>query len=36
MQPLFTTTIGWIWVGIACVLMSIGGFMMNRMIQFDF
>ena len=36
MVPLFTTTIGLIWLGIAAVLMSIGGFMMNRMIQFDF
>lgn len=36
MVPLFTTTIGLIWLGIAFVLMSIGAFMMNRMIQFDF
>ena len=36
MLPLFTTTIGQIWLGIAALLMSIGGFMMNRMIQFDF
>jgi tight adherence protein B len=36
MLPLFTTTIGLIWLGIAFVLMSIGAFMMNRMIQFDF
>ena len=36
MVPLFTTTIGLIWLGIAVILMSIGGFMMNRMIQFDF
>jgi tight adherence protein B len=34
--PLFTTTIGLIWLGIAGVLMFIGGFIMNRMIQFDF
>ena len=36
MLPLFTTTIGLIWLGIAVIMMSIGGFMMNRMIQFDF
>ena len=36
MLPLFTTTIGQIWLGIAALMMSIGGFMMNRMIQFDF
>ena len=36
MVPLFTTTIGLIWLGISAILMSIGGFMMNRMIQFDF
>jgi len=36
MVPLFTTQIGLIWLGIAFILMSIGAFMMNRMIQFDF
>jgi tight adherence protein B len=36
MVPLFTTQIGLIWLGIAAILMSIGGFIMNRMIQFDF
>jgi tight adherence protein B len=36
MVPLFTTQIGLIWLGIAAVLMAIGGFIMNRMIQFDF
>jgi tight adherence protein B len=36
MLPLFTTTIGQIWLGIAALLMFMGGFMMNRMIQFDF
>ena len=34
--PLFTTTTGQIWLGIASFLMFIGGFIMNRMIQFDF
>jgi len=36
MVPLFSTTTGQIWLGIAAVLMGIGVFMMNRMIQFDF
>jgi tight adherence protein B len=36
MLPLFTTSIGQIWLGIAAILMFMGGFMMNRMIQFDF
>ena len=36
MVPLFTPQIGLIWLGIAAVLMGIGGFIMNRMIQFDF
>ena len=36
MVPLCTTQIGLIWLGIAGVLMFIGGFIMNRMIQFDF
>jgi len=36
MVPLFTTTIGLIWLGIAAFMMFIGGFIMNRMIQFDF
>jgi tight adherence protein B len=36
LAPLFTTPIGWFWLGVAVVMMSIGGFMMNKMIQFDF
>ncbi len=36
MVPLFTTTIGQIWLGIAALMMFTGGFIMNRMIQFDF
>jgi len=36
MLPLFTTTIGQIWLGVAVIMMSFGGFIMNRMIQFDF
>ncbi|MEP7239876.1 MAG: type II secretion system F family protein [Devosia sp.] len=34
--PLFTTLTGQIWLGIACIMMGFGGFIMNRMIQFDF
>jgi tight adherence protein B len=34
--PLFTSTLGMIWLGIAAVMMSMGIFIMNRMIQFDF
>ena len=36
MLPLFQTQIGLIWLGIALIMMSIGVFIMNRMIQFDF
>jgi tight adherence protein B len=36
MVPLLSTTIGLIWLGIAGVMMSVGIFIMNRMIQFDF
>lgn len=33
--PLIETDVGKICLGIACILMFIGGFIMNRMIQFD-
>lgn len=33
--PLYTTTIGYLWLGVAAVLMAIGGFIMNRMVQFE-
>ncbi len=36
MVPLFTTFTGQIWLGIAVLMMSLGGFMMSKMIQFDF
>jgi tight adherence protein B len=36
LAPLFTTQTGWMWLGIAVIMMSLGGFMMNKMIQFDF
>jgi tight adherence protein B len=35
MLPLFQTDIGLICLGVAAILMAIGGFIMNRMIQFD-
>ncbi|RYE88502.1 MAG: type II secretion system F family protein [Hyphomicrobiales bacterium] len=34
--PLFTTPIGNLWLGIAAVLMSIGVFIMKKMVEFDF
>lgn len=34
--PLFTTTIGQIWLGVAALMMLFGLFVMNRMVQFDF
>jgi tight adherence protein B len=36
MVPLFTTTLGQIWLGIAAVMMSFGIWIMSRMVQFDF
>lgn len=34
--PLIQTPIGMIWLGIAAILMAMGIFIMNRMVQFDF
>jgi tight adherence protein B len=34
--PLVQTQIGMFWLGVAAVMMSIGIFIMNRMVQFDF
>jgi len=34
--PLFTTPIGNIWLGIAAIMMSIGIFIMKKMVEFDF
>jgi tight adherence protein B len=34
--PLVTTTIGQVWLGIAGLMMLMGIFVMNRMVQFDF
>lgn len=36
LQPLFTTTPGYIALGVAVVMMSTGIFIMNRMVQFDY
>lgn len=36
LSPLFETPFGNMWLGIAAFLMAFGGFIMNRMIQFDF
>ena len=36
MVPLFSTNIGLIWLGIAATMMFMGGFVMYKMIQFDF
>ncbi len=35
LQPLITTTIGQLWLGVAAIMMCLGVFVMNRMIQFD-
>ncbi len=34
--PLIQTPVGMIWLGIAFIMLAIGSFIMNRMIQFDF
>ena len=34
--PLFTTPIGNIWLGIAAIMMSMGIFIMKKMVEFDF
>jgi len=34
--PLFSTTLGHVWLGVGALMMFTGGFIMNRMIQFDF
>ena len=36
MAPMFTTTLGFIWLGVAAVLMSIGVWVMAKMVSFDF
>ncbi|UJQ93160.1 type II secretion system F family protein [Mariluticola halotolerans] len=35
LTPLFASTLGHLWLGIGALMMFIGGFIMNRMIQFD-
>ncbi|QDZ12982.1 type II secretion system F family protein [Devosia ginsengisoli] len=34
--PLFTTSMGHIWLGVGAVMLALGIFIMNRMIQFDY
>jgi tight adherence protein B len=36
MVPMFTTTLGQIWLGIAAIMMGFGIWIMSRMVQFDF
>ncbi len=36
LEPLFSTTLGHIWLGVGALMMFLGGFIMNRMIQFKF
>ena len=36
LAPLFTTTIGYIWLGVGFVLLALGVFIMNRMVQFEY
>ena len=35
LQPLVSTSIGQLWLGVAAIMMCLGVFVMNRMIQFD-
>ena len=34
--PLVSSSLGYLWLGIATIMMSLGVFIMNRMIQFDY
>jgi tight adherence protein B len=36
LAPLFTSTLGHIWLGIGVVMLSAGVFVMNRMVQFEY
>ena len=36
LEPFWTTQIGYIWVGVAFVMLAMGLFVMSRMIKFDF
>ncbi|MBN9348128.1 MAG: pilus assembly protein, partial [Devosia sp.] len=36
MVPMFTTTIGLVWLAIAAIMMSIGVWIMAKMVSFDF
>jgi len=35
LQPLISTTLGQLWLGVAAIMMCLGVFVMNRMIQFE-
>jgi tight adherence protein B len=36
LEPLWSTTIGNIWLGVAALMLAMGTFVMNRMVQFDY
>jgi tight adherence protein B len=36
LQPLISTPLGNIWLGVAAIMMCLGVFVMNRMVQFEF
>ncbi|KQX35170.1 hypothetical protein ASD04_14030 [Devosia sp. Root436] len=36
LAPLFTTSLGHIWLGVGVIMLAMGVFIMNRMIQFDY
>jgi tight adherence protein B len=36
LEPLISTTLGHIWLGVAFVMLALGVFIMNRMVQFDY
>jgi tight adherence protein B len=36
MVPMFTTTLGFIWLGIAAIMMTFGVWVMAKMVAFDF
>ncbi|HZY68349.1 MAG TPA: pilus assembly protein, partial [Devosia sp.] len=36
MLPLFTTTIGYIWLGVAAILMGFGAWIMAKMVSFEY
>lgn len=36
LQPLISTPLGQVWLGVAAIMMCLGVFVMNRMVQFEF